>query len=175
MESLWMLFRYIKSMAVYYWLPEPVDNELISARLVSDKEDIDITPLVVGWLAAKSVGLDARPAWPLDKRLIIEYKHRGLGPYAIYYDPGEDVIWPPRISGIKSVGDLIVLAESDGDLTDLMNKWAGPDGKFGGRLRRTDQSWGSFDAHLILPDIQEGQSVLVCYANDEQVDLVFAK
>lgn len=172
MENLRMLYRYVKAVATTYIMPEPPQDELVKACLVPGNNDV--THLVLGWLAAKSVGLDPKPSWALDKRLIIEYKHIGSGPYAVYYDPKEEVRFPPTIEGIKSVDDVIVMAEninSEKDVTDNMNKFAGPDGKFGGR--KGADSWGTFDPLLIDPDLKKGEAINVSYANGNEITLKY--
>ena len=168
-----MIYRYVTTVAAVFLSPEPPPNELVCARLAPD--GTDVTPLVIGWLATKSVGIEADPAWDLDKRLIIDYKHKGAGPFTIYFDPKEPVVFPPTIDGIKAVDDVIVLAETPrgDDVTDLMNKFAGPDGKFGGRIIRKDATWGTFDPKLIDPAIEKGDSVNITYANGDEIELKF--
>lgn len=169
-----MLYRYVTAVATTYLSPEPPHVVLVKAVLSPGEEDV--TALVMGWLAGKSVGLDPKPVWSLDKRLILEYQYRGSGPYALYFDVGEEAVFPPNIEGLKPVDDVIIVAEnntSEKDVTDIMNKFAGPDGKFGGRLDRKSVSWGTFDPLLIDDELQKGESINISYANGEEITLKF--
>lgn len=176
MEKLRMLYRYVTAVATTYLSPEPPQEELTCAKLMPG--DQDVTAMVLGWLAAKSVGLDPKPAWSLDKRLILEYKHKGSGPYAYYFIPGEDIYFPPKIKEeVRTVDNVIVIAEnttSEKDVTDNLNKFAGPDYKFAGRLElKTATSWGSFDPLLLDPELKRGESINIIYANGQEITIQY--
>ncbi len=151
-------------------MPRPAEFELVRARLTTHDEDV--TPAIIGWLAFGSGQWEG-----VDDRTVIEYRYRGTGPFAIYFDPGETPIFPPlTVDGIKAVDDVVIMAESNKDeidVTDAVNMFGGPDGKFGGRLDDSGLSWGTFDPKLLHPSLEKGDSITISYANGKEVELIY--
>ncbi len=172
MDVVRLLYRYVTAVAVAYLAPDPLEDELVAAHLTPG--DDDVMHLVVGWLAAKSAGLTPKPAWALDKRLVLEYKFKGNGPYAIYFEPGEEAVFPPPHAETMGVDDVIVMAESPReDVTDIVKKYAGPDGKFGGRIDRKDASANKFDLRIFDPLLEKDEVVTISYADGSEISLKF--
>jgi hypothetical protein len=174
MDHLWTLCRFLGSVASYYITPIPPDFELVRAEGSGKKgadlsEKRDLTPQMLVWLAYYPNGGE-RP-WDDDERLLLYYKHKGAGPFIIYFDAGDTFSYPPVVEEVKPVEFCIVSAELQRgedvvDLTEEAATFSGPDGRWHGRLKQ-----GTFDVRLLYSDIKEGETVVLSFADGGDVEL----
>ena len=165
MDKLWTVCRFLGSIAKYYVTPTPPDFEIVAVE--SDGEDI--TPGFITWLAFEWA---ADKTWEAGKRFLITYKHKGKGPYQIYFDEGEEITYPPVITEIKPV-DLCIIsaevliedAEDALDITERAEMLAGPDGKFNGR------NVVSLDPRLLYSEFKKGDVIVISYVNGDEIHI----
>jgi hypothetical protein len=181
MEKVWSLCRFLGSVAYYYVAPTPPEYEIIRAhRCPNDGSDEeDITPKLLAWMAYAS---DDVPApWGAD-RLLIEYKFKGDGPYAVYCDDKDQFVFPPENAGVKPVELCVISAdvlysdeEDEDDATDRAAMFAGPDGRWDGRLSLPgiDMKKSKFDPKLLLPphDRRGKADITISFANGDDIEL----
>jgi hypothetical protein len=181
MDRLWTVCRFIGSVARYYIIPTPSDFELTRAEC----GEVDITPELMSWMALQRPE-DGKP-WKDEKRLIVEYKYKGEGPYLVYFDKGDPFVFPPADVDLpKTLHHCIVSVEverldSDSkedeeepeDITARGTMLAGPNGRWDNRLMietetETDRK---LDIKLLCPDMKEGDSIIISLADGDEIRL----
>lgn len=168
MDKLWRLCRFVGSVATYYISPTPPDFELTHA----ESFNIDITTKLMAWLVAPDA---SDQPWPIDKRLLLEYKYKGKGPFLIYFEPGEQFRFPPAVDAVTSLENCLVSVEVSYndkeddeplDITKRAEMLAGPDCRWHGRPFET------IDKKLFLfKEEEEGAVITFVFAsgNEKQI------
>jgi hypothetical protein len=176
MGKLWTYCRFLGSIASYYITPTPPDFELVKAEC----DDEDVTAKLITWIAYGSP--PSTKPWPTKSRLVLQYKYKGAGPYLIYFDDGEDFVFPPRnVEETKPLEFCLVSVEVNKkdeeeplDITDRGQMFAGPDGKWDDRLKRGEEEReSSIDLKLLYPDIEEGDEIVISFANGDEIQIKF--
>lgn len=185
MDKLLTLCRFIGSVASYYITPIPPDFEIIGA----EAGGTDITPELLSWLALQRPE-NSKP-WGDADRLVIQYKYKGNGPFLIYFEPEEEFVFPPEdASKAKPIEYCLVSAELERkdkgeeeeplDISERGNMFAGPSGRWDGRLQPRDglptttteaKRKKELDLKLLYPDIKEGDTVIISFANGDEIQL----
>ena len=169
--KLWSLCRFVGSVALYYVTPTPLDFELISATC----EDEDITPDVISWLVSRTGMCPGS-----DRRVLIEYRYKGRGPYLTFDLIGGVVFPPENIGDNLDVDDCIVSAEvlphnpavtvpREEDVLKRVVSLAGPDGKWAGLIDRANGTLGTFPPELIYPEFTQGDSIVITFVNGDVI------
>ena len=169
MDSVWQLCRFLGSVASYYITPTPPDFELVRAE---GDEKRDLTPQLITWLAVSLYSeTEMKKPWQDDERLLLYYRYRGAGPFAVYFDKGDAFVYPPAVEEVKPVELCLVSAEVEraGEIIDLLEEataFSGPDGRWNGRLKQ-----GGFDVKMLYPDMKEGDKVVLSFADGGDLEL----
>ena len=180
MDKLWTACRFLGSVASYYITPTPPDFEITHA----ETEGIDITPGLLVWLALQRPE-DGKP-WNASDRLVVQYRYKGSGPYLIYFEPGEEFVYPPVDAALqKPLEYCLVSVEVSGngdgdeplDISERGNMFAGPSGRWDGRLPPRAGLTSvvkdkGLDLRLLHPNISEGTSVFISFANGDEIELI---
>ena len=166
MDRVWTLCRFIGSVAYYYITPTPPDFELVYA----ERDGKDITPETIARLAYQH---NQVPKEKEESRLLLHYKYKGAGPFAIYFDKGEVFEFPPpRIEPSKPIEFCLVSVEvGEKDITETAGIFAGPDGRWDGRLPKREGKKSQIDPKLLYPDLEQGESILISFANGDEIQL----
>lgn len=164
MDGLWTMCRFVGSVARYYMTPTPPDYQVVSAEC----DGSDVTPDVISWLAVSGYA-HCEQTWPKDKRLVLTYRKKGNGPFVLYFDAGESLVFPPVTSDeAPSLSQCVVSVEvirsgedEPTDITDRGLMLAGPDGRWDGRLELPRR----LDPRVLYPEAQDGDEIAIYFAD----------
>jgi hypothetical protein len=124
----------------------------------------DVTRMVMGKLASGG----GHMLNDTDKCIVIWYTYMGQGPFAVYCNPKETLVFPPfRSRDMIPPSDQIIVAErhtgadDEGeDVTELVMAFAGPDGRFHGRMDLANGAEQTFDIGVMCDNWDKSTNTL---------------
>lgn len=129
-------FKFVGSIAAYYVSPTPQEFRLVEVVELPSKTPV--TAQFIPWLA---VSPDHARRWGVD--VLMRYVYKGTNEHLMYFSKDEQIVFPPRGLVLPMDVGLCVLegmSNSGTDVTKVVNAFAGPDGRWHGRLTTTEET-----------------------------------
>lgn len=127
--------------------------EYVLKSAVSDR---DVTAQLMAALAAGSVDHLRKQ----EKRVVVTYTYRNTGPYSYVLDDDNPSFPPSHKNDMAPPERQVVLAElgeDEDDVTEIVNRFGGPDGSFHGAFQ--------LDLHAMFPGTEPGTELSLVYAD----------